>query len=220
MFGIEIIPNLHPMFVHFTVALLSLSVAFHLLDFVTKGAKVHWRTLAQWNLWLGAGFAIVTVLAGIYAYNTVAHDGPSHAAMTLHRNWALPTLLVFLMLAGWSFVNARAGKTATVPFLVVLVIGGGLLLSTAWHGAELVYRHGLGVMSLPVTSGEGSAQGHDHEHAGGHDHDDLEMNMEDMSMDDAHGSASVVEGTMPGTTDAHGTTDEHEHHDLVQSHEH
>lgn len=46
MFGIEIIPNLHPMFVHFTVALLSLSVAFHLLDFVTKGAKVHWRTLA------------------------------------------------------------------------------------------------------------------------------------------------------------------------------
>ncbi len=208
MFGIEIIPNLHPMFVHFTVALLSMSVAFHVLDFVTKGTKAQWCILAQWNLWLGAGFAIVTVLAGFYAYNTVAHDDPSHAAMTLHLRWALPTLLIFLALAVWSFMSARAGKVASMPFLLVLVVAGGLLLSTAWHGAELVYRHGLGVMSLPQSSGDG----HEHDHGSAHGdtqgHDDLEMDMKGMSMGDME---------MPHDDGlAQGSAQEHDNHD----HEH
>ena len=213
MLGIEIIPNFHPIFVHFTVALLSLSVAFHLLDFVTKGAKAEWRILAQWNLWLGAGFAIVTVLAGIYAYNTVSHDGPSHAAMTVHKNWALPTLLVFLLLAGWSVLSARAGKSASVSFLVVLVIAGGLLLSTAWHGAELVYRHGLGVMSLPDASGEGhghaggSAHGDAQEHTGGHGQSSTDMSDEKVSAEHLPEKEPQPEKSTDDDHDGH----DHEH---------
>lgn len=45
-------------------------------------------------------------------------------------------------------------------FIGLLLAAGVLLASTAWHGGELVYRHGLGVMSLPQPEGEG----HDHEH--------------------------------------------------------
>jgi hypothetical protein len=47
--------------------------------------------MANWSLWSGCLFAIATAIAGWLAYNSVAHDSASHAAMTLHRNWALPT---------------------------------------------------------------------------------------------------------------------------------
>ena len=42
-----------------------------------------------------------------------------------------------------------------------------LLGATGWHGGELVYRYGLGVLSLPAAEGEG----HDHVHADGEMHE-------------------------------------------------
>lgn len=160
---IEIIPNWHPIFVHFTVALLSLAVVFWLVGgLLREGAlKQQLLVFARWNLWLGTAFGLVTGLAGWDAYNTVAHDGPSHEAMTEHRNWALAALAVFVVLSAWSFLNVRKQRKAGAFFIVVLLAGGGLLASTAWHGGELVYRYGLGVMSLPegvgpVSGGEGS----------------------------------------------------------------
>lgn len=159
---IEILPNWHPVFVHFTVALLSISVLlFVVLRFLPAGPlREQWQIVAQWNLWLGVGFTVCTVLAGMVAYNSVAHDAPSHTAMTEHRNWALVTAAWFLVAAIWSGVRARAGHGANTLLLGFLLLGGGLLASTAWHGGETVYRYGLGVMSLPKTN--------THDHAGDH----------------------------------------------------
>ena len=42
-----------------------------------------------------------------------------------------------------------------------MVVATGALSATGFKGAELVYRHGTGVMSLPDSSGEGHA-GHAH----------------------------------------------------------
>jgi len=169
---IEIVPNWHPLFVHFTVALLSVAVVLFVLAALLKGyvLRGQWLTVARWNLWLGIGFAVITVIAGWYAYNTVAHDTPSHAAMTEHRNWALVTLAVFVLLGVWSVWRHRAGTEPNAPFLAGLVIALALLMSTAWHGGELVYRYGLGVMSLPKAEGDD----HSHEQVGteGHGHEE------------------------------------------------
>lgn len=161
---IQVIPNWHPVFVHFTVALLSLSVFFSIIvKFLRDGTlKEQWQILASWNLWLGTAFGIVTALAGWYAYNTVMHDAPSHAAMTVHFYWALATLAVFVLLSAWSVWNLRMQGKSGVLFAVLLLAGGVLLMSTAWHGGELVYRYGLGVMSLPQATEEGDGDGHAH----------------------------------------------------------
>ncbi|MEW5756296.1 MAG: DUF2231 domain-containing protein [Pseudomonadota bacterium] len=165
----EIIPNWHPIFVHFTVALFSLSVALFVVTPLIKAPlKEQWQTVARWALWFGTGCTLATALTGVYAYNTVAHDTPSHAAMTEHRNWAIATISAFFILATWSIVRIRRKKTLGALFTVGMLIAGGVLASTAWHGGELVYRYGLGVMSLPKAEGEG----HAHAHAGEPDHDD------------------------------------------------
>ena len=224
---IEIIPNWHPIFVHFTVALLSLSVLlFVLTRFVGGDLKEQWTLVARWCLWFGVGFTVFTGASGIYAYNTVDHDTASHLAMTEHRNWALVTIVAFFLLAGWSAIIVKNRKTFGTAFVALSIVAGLLLSSTAWHGGEVVYRYGLGVMSLPKVSGDG----HAHDHGGGHDHggaivsgvenshDSMmgDMDFSGMDMDDAQGGTSVAGDKMTGATedaskDAHTHSDGHAH---------
>jgi len=180
----EIIPNLHPVFVHFTVALLSLSTALFIVlhlfgSHLPENLRQQLRTVARWNLWFGAGITVITVAAGFYAYNTVAHDAPSHAAMTDHRNWALATAPLFIGIALWSIVCVWKGKQLGKGFIVALLIAQILLLSTAWRGGEVVYRYGLGVLSLPQSEGAG----HAHSHGDGEGHAGAEKPMDFSGMD-------------------------------------
>jgi len=162
---IDIIPNWHPLLVHFTFGLLVTAVLFFLIQiFLSEESalKKQWLNMANWSLWTGCLFAIATVIAGWFAYNSVAHDAMSHAAMTVHRNWALPTASVFLLLGLWAIVLSKRKAHPTVFFLLFSLVAAGMLMFTGWLGAEAVYRYGLGVKSLPVAE-EGS-DGHNHSH--------------------------------------------------------
>ena len=229
---IEIIPNWHPIFVHFTVALLSLSVMLFVLTRFLKGPiKDQLELVARWCLWFGAGFTVLTGATGIYAYNTVDHDTPSHLAMTEHRNWALITIASFFLLAGWSAIIVNQRKTFGFAFVAASIVAGLLLSSTAWHGGEVVYRYGLGVMSLPKVNGEGHA--HDHGDGGGHAHGDTavgeaeshhgsmtgNMDFSGMDMDDSLGDTSAVGDKMTESTESKSKQELHKHSD-GHAHEH
>ena len=160
----EIIPNLHPVFVHFTVALIIVSTALFIFAKFLKGKcsdKMILNT-AYVNLWLGTFITIITVVAGLYAYYTVQHDNPSHAAMTNHRNWAFITSSLLIVPLILSIINYRKKTHYTASFIITLVIASGLLLTTAYKGGEVVYRYGIGVMSLPQTQGDGGHDSHSH----------------------------------------------------------
>jgi len=157
-----IIPNWHPMLVHFTVALITVSAIFFVLSKTVKSKADTFESVAKWTLWAGAGITILTVLAGFGAYNSVDHDDVAHKVMKVHRTWALLTGVAILLLTLWS-LRAKAVSSAMVAASLVIA---GLVGVTGYLGAELVYRHGLGVMRLPDTTGEG----HAHEGGGGHDH--------------------------------------------------
>jgi len=192
---IEIIPNWHPLLVHFTVGLLTTSVLFYLASAAlshTNSWKQQWLNMANWSLWSGCLFAIATAIAGWLAYNSVAHDSASHAAMTLHRNWALPTASTFLLLGLWAIFIARKDGRPGFLFLTFSIIAAGLLMVTGWLGAESVYRYGLGVKSLPVIT-EG-ADGHNHSHGPEHD---------ESTMDEAEHQHGTTKIEQPLTEDGH-----------------
>ncbi len=151
---IEVIPNWHPIFVHFTVALLSVATLFFVLGKLlpsTASWKAACFSAARCNLWLGAIITIGTVLAGWSAFNTVNHDGHSHLAMLSHRNWALPTAGIFIVLGLWSFLTRK--KEPSMLLVLSLLAAMVPLGMTAYKGGELVFRHGLGVMSMPKAEG-------------------------------------------------------------------
>lgn len=169
----EIIPNFHPAIVHFPIAFSTAAVAFFMVGVLFKKRPYAAQCLmmGRWMLLGAVLFALIAVVFGWFAFNSVAHDEVSHAAMKVHRNWALVALTTLLVPAVWS---GRSGKmlSPNIPsrgFLVLLVAAWLLVMSTAWHGAELVYRYGLGVMALPDAYSEQDtaprdAVGHEHNH--------------------------------------------------------
>ena len=160
---IEIIPNWHPIFVHFTVALITVSSLCYLIGFFTNKYPFGKELLivGRWCLWFGALAAIATVIAGFIAYYSVAHDTLSHEAMTIHRNWAIATFIVIVVAAAWSTWTYIKAKTAPFVFVLLMLIAFSLVSVTAWHGAEVVYRYGIGVQSLPKSTGKGHQHSHD-----------------------------------------------------------
>jgi uncharacterized membrane protein len=146
----EIIPNWHPIFIHFTIALFSVATVLIMSSLFIKnevGEKI--LNCGYFNLWLGCLFTIIAVAAGFHAFYTVLHDEPAHMAMVTHRNWALITAFSFLILTLWSIKLYRDHKKQNLVFIGCLLMATLLLAVTAWKGAEVVYRHGVGVMSLP-----------------------------------------------------------------------
>jgi uncharacterized membrane protein/ketosteroid isomerase-like protein len=157
-----IIPNWHPLMVHFTVALLTISAVFFVLSKLMSDKAETFELVAKWTLWVGAGITALTILAGIGAYNSVDHDDVAHKVMKVHRLYAFVTGGAILLFAIWTF---RA-KSVSMAMIAGSLVVAGMVGATGYLGAELVYRHGLGVMRLPDTSGAG------HEHAPGQGHGD------------------------------------------------
>ncbi|GJL96125.1 MAG: hypothetical protein DHS20C05_25300 [Hyphococcus sp.] len=176
-------PNIHPMLVHFAYAL---TVTGALSLFVvslspTGGWRDTLKSAGDWMLAFGAIAIVFTVAAGFQAYYSVDHDGPSHAAMTTHRNWAVPTAIAILVLSVWRWMKRKNRP----PFLfsVLLLAAAASLSVTAWWGGNLVYGHGLGVSRMPMVTGEG----HDHEHAPGEGHGDETETKETAGHDNSDG---------------------------------
>ncbi len=167
---IEIIPNWHPILVHFSIGLFFTAVLFYLARCLLPIAhpwRAQWLIMANWSLWAGCLFTVATVIAGFLAYNSVEHDRAAHAAMTLHRNWALSAAGLFLALGLAAIYLARRQRSPGAVFLVSAAIAVVILLTTAYLGAEVVYRHGIGVMSLPEIEADAQPsadEGHNHTH--------------------------------------------------------
>ncbi|MFQ5533406.1 MAG: DUF2231 domain-containing protein [Sphingomonadales bacterium] len=195
----EIIPNWHPFLVHFTLALYLSAGLFFVIAKVLPGAawSAGMTRAALWNLWLGAAVTVMTYLAGRHAFGSVTHDDTSHAAMVMHAQWGTLTTVAFLVLAIWSVIAKRKGRPVGWLFTGLIVLASAALLNTGYKGADLVYRYGLGVMSLPKEADHSHARGvaaHEHETEGhkhgdgaaGHDHEPDPAPEHDHSEGDDH----------------------------------
>lgn len=195
-----IIQNWHPFLVHFTIALVVTSSVFFVLTKLLPKRADTFAIVAKWTLWSAAFVTVLTLLAGFAAFNSVAHDDTAHIVMKTHRLWALFAAAALFIVAIWSY------RTNGAPLVLVVgsVVVAGLVGTTGYLGAELVYRHGLGVMRLPDNSGEG------HSHAGGSGH--------------SHNDGAVSTGdhhtAVPPTKHEQRGADGHGHSNAASQHDH
>jgi uncharacterized membrane protein/ketosteroid isomerase-like protein len=187
---IEIIPNWHPIWVHFAIALLVTGTVIYVVFGWKASAGPIESTqplvVSRWMLWLGAIASLASLLTGYWASISVAHDDLAHANMLVHRNWAIGATVIFAIGAGWEFLRRKANK-ASVLSAALFLVGGTALFVTGMEGAENVYEHGLGVNRLPDVS--------DHDHS----HEDSNTGKSDSieSGDDGHSHDHTTSDASP-----------------------
>ena len=145
-----IIPNWHPIFVNFTVALSFVALLFMVMSRFTpkQELRIQWRHSARWTLWFGGLFTVLTLLSGFQAFASLAQDASYTPVLITHRNWGVLSGAVFCVMVFWSISCCRGGRIAGYGFLVTMLSLVAMTNLTAWYGAELVYRYGVGVMPL------------------------------------------------------------------------
>ena len=187
--GFQIIPNLHPAVVHFPIALTMVAFILGLAArlFRQSASSTSLAAAGYYALILAAVSAVAAVGLGWLAFNsTMNHDDAGHAAMLLHRAWAIPTAVGLVLVAIWHSLKSRQDSPMSIPVLVCLAGLSMSVATTAWLGSEVVYRHGIGVLSLPASGGHNHA-GHHHGEASesaipaqgnhsGHQHESSEGN--------------------------------------------
>ena len=144
-------PNIHPMLVHFPIALLCTAVLLDVIALLFR-KKEGLRLGAVIVYVLGAVGALVTYLTGKSAGDSFLLSGAANTALTDHADWGTATMWFFVIYAlvrvgvlWWD----REGKTAIwAPLLLIGAGGLFLVYETAEHGAQMVYRYGVGVQAM------------------------------------------------------------------------
>jgi uncharacterized membrane protein len=141
--GLRAALNYHPMFVHFPIVLWLAALLFQVLALLRASDEIQ-RTAAR-MLYLGTLAAIVTVLTGLAAENSVP-PGEAMRAVGIHETLMLVSTSLALALCMFAFF-ARKNFTLQLRKLMLLGLAVLAVLLTigADRGAQLVYGYGSAV---------------------------------------------------------------------------
>lgn len=138
----------HPIAVHFPIALLMFAALLYAAAPLCKSHGGTAHLAADWAFGGGLIALVIAAIGGFIAYYTVPHNDAFHGDMMDHRNWAVGTAVVFVVLALWRLRLARAAKPTGALFGLVMLAGAVLLGVTGFKGGDLVFEHGFGVEGM------------------------------------------------------------------------
>ncbi len=168
--GIHGMDNIHPLFVHFPIALLFGFLCIELVAALFN--KQAWRTVASFFLYLGTLSALVTVFFGLEAAKTVAHTEAVHEIMVQHQYYGITVAVLSVVLSFWRwFVRASFGVIGSTLHILLAFITCFILFLGADLGGLMVYQYGVGVGAAEKpTHIHHRSHSHSHGHSHNHDH--------------------------------------------------
>ena len=136
-------PNLHPLVVHFPVALLLMAVLLELIALLWK--QPEFSRAAWWNQIAGTLGLAFAVASGLFAESTVHMADDASELFERHELIAFVAATLFVTLLLWRIGSRGAPPRQRWIFLLLLAAGAVLLLTGAYYGGEMVFRYGVGV---------------------------------------------------------------------------
>jgi len=198
--GISSLDNIHPLLVHFPIALLSV---FFVLDLVgTFAKKQQWRGMASSFLYIGTLLAMFTVIAGFIAEDSVPHGENIHAIIEKHEDLGLAILSLAIALSAWRlkhngfFKGYVNGVFLTLSALLCVLIALGADL-----GGLMVYQYGVAVKAVSIAE-----SAHAHNHADEHQSEEVPI----VEPNPEHQSTEMTHEQKHAHKDAH--SDQHHPH--------
>ncbi len=159
--GIGAMDNVHPLFIHYPIALFSSFLLAEFLGVVLK--KDALRSAASFMLYFGTIVAVFTVIAGYYAAATVAHDDAMHAIMERHEGFGVTVLIIAALLSLWRlYVRRRFSPRAQLLHLFMAFVLTVVMVLGADLGGLMVYKYGVGGQAVKIERASHKAAGPSH----------------------------------------------------------
>ena len=131
--------HLHPLIVHFPIALFITALGAEILSLIFKKNTLH--KVAYCNYFFGILGAITAVLSA-WRDNMFL----KHPVFYTHRNLAYITLIVASISgANLLLIKRKSPKALRILFFFSLLTVVTLVSITAFYGGKLVYEYGVGV---------------------------------------------------------------------------
>lgn len=154
--------NIHPLIVHFPIALLSL---FCLFDFFGSLFGVaSWRKAAGWFLYTGAISTVLAVFAGLQAAASVPHNEIVHLILQKHQFYGFTVAGMSIFLSLWRLLASSINAFGNVVYQLLSIGMFCMLVLGADLGGLMVFKHGVATHLFTDMSNHDHKDGHSHQH--------------------------------------------------------
>ncbi|HEU4594605.1 MAG TPA: DUF2231 domain-containing protein [Pyrinomonadaceae bacterium] len=135
---------MHPIFVHFTIALTASSLAFDALGFFTGRASL--TAAGGWTLVGSALLSLLTISTGLTsATRAPVEEGEARSFLRAHMALGLIFYGLLVALTLWRLSLWQAGAGVSWWYLAAMGAGSLVMTVQGYLGGELVYRYGVEV---------------------------------------------------------------------------
>ena len=143
----DTIRDLHPITVHFPLALLIVSAALSVVHTIKPNANLKQTTWVM--LWLGTLSAMASSVTGLISHFPY-EETELHGEIETHQNWSFAVTGLFIAITLWRWFARRrqADVDATPLYLILVLIGVAALTMSGLTGGDLVYEFGINVRGI------------------------------------------------------------------------
>lgn len=136
---------MHALMVHFPMGLLITSLLWDIIGLVTSDAM--WFRFSFWSIVVGLAIALLAAVPGFIDYISIGDKHPGERAALIHLSVILTGVVLFVV-----SILFRVNETVLVGGKLYGALGFSILgvlslVLGGYFGAELVYKHRLGVKS-------------------------------------------------------------------------
>lgn len=157
--------NVHPLFVHFPIALLLASLVFYFLGLMLRKEELF--AAGKGTLFLGTVSAGLAVWTGLQAAKTVSHDDEAHGIMMIHQYLGFGVLGLSVFLSLWLILAKAHFPSKKILFLIAFILLGLVVIQQADFGGRMVFMKGVGVGRKSMLVQEKESAGRHHDEYGG-----------------------------------------------------
>lgn len=141
--GLKAVLNIHPMLVHFPIALWLAALLFEAWAVIRNSEDWH-RTAAR-LLYLGTFAGILTVLSGLAAEKSVP-AGQAMIVVGIHKTLMILTTSLALGLSLFALAFRKSFTATYRKYLLIGLVAMAILMTLGGdRGAQLIYQYGAAV---------------------------------------------------------------------------
>ena len=131
---------IHPMLVNFPLGLLTTSVVFDIIHWVTGNG--YWSGIAFWMIAAGVISGLLAAIVGTIDALAIPTGTRAKSVSVFHGSGNFLILVLFVV--SWFLRSSMPGNPPTIAYILSF-LGAALLGITGWLGGELTLRLGIGV---------------------------------------------------------------------------